>query len=83
MTLHAALGDVAWAIMPRSFSLPDELPQLRTHIAGLCEAPRSSGTGSADAAEGSGPGSNMWMLKTAQHLGKGLKRQLDGECMYE
>lgn len=29
MTLHAALGDAAWSIMPHSFSLPEELPALQ------------------------------------------------------
>ncbi|GLI61494.1 hypothetical protein VaNZ11_003822 [Volvox africanus] len=90
-TLKEALGDMlAWDIVPHSFSLPEELPQLTAHAASVSsyspEAGRvSSGTANgtkgesevaaAPAATGatSSRTQELWILKTAQHLGKGLK----------
>ncbi len=58
MTLKTALGAAAWSVTPHSFVLPDELPALRAHMASRVAA---------------GAGDELWILKTAQHLGKGLK----------
>lgn len=56
-TLHAAYGDEAWQLVPQSYSLPSELQQWRQWL-------------DEQQAQGSDP--RPWMLKTAQHLGKGL-----------
>eukprot|EP00882_Tetradesmus_deserticola_P025697 GHRQ01028251.1.p1 GENE.GHRQ01028251.1~~GHRQ01028251.1.p1 ORF type:complete len:390 (+),score=126.37 GHRQ01028251.1:177-1346(+) len=56
-TLSAAYGEHAWQLVPQSYSLPAELQQWRAWL-------------DEQAAAGADPG--PWMLKTAQHLGKGL-----------
>ena len=78
-TLRDALGDeLAWTIMPRSYMLPDELQQLRVDAekaqADDADADADA-TGSAGGASSSGRGRSreLWILKTPQHLGKGLK----------
>lgn len=65
-TLSAAYGEHAWQLVPQSYSLPAELQQWRAWL-------------DEQAAAGSDPG--PWMLKTAQHLGKGLVL-LPGEAAY-
>jgi hypothetical protein len=66
-TLSAAYGDAsAWRLVPQSYSLPAELPKWRAWL-------------DEQAAAGVDPG--PWMLKTAQHLGKGLVL-LPGEVAY-
>ncbi|KXZ53247.1 TTL5 protein [Gonium pectorale] len=66
-TLKEALGEaLAWDIVPHSFSLPEELQLLAAHAAAIRERlPGSSGP--------RGNPTELWILKTAQHLGKGLK----------
>lgn len=98
VTLHTALGEeLAWSVMPRSFMLPDELPQLRALADKARAAAAGAGATNANANAGDeGPGSRinshacasssgasarqcganlseLWILKTPQHLGKGLK----------
>lgn len=58
VTLSQAYGDDAWSLMPLSFSLPNEVWSWRTWLSSSQE-------------QGSAVG--PWILKTAQHLGKGLK----------
>jgi hypothetical protein len=65
-TLAAAYGEHAWQLVPQSYSLPAELQQWRAWL-------------DEQAATGADPG--PWMLKTAQHLGKGLVL-LPGEAAY-
>lgn len=57
---RAAYGDDAFSIVPRTYTLPGQVREWREWMA----AWRAGG--------GTGPG-RLWMLKTAQHLGKGLK----------
>lgn len=56
-TLRAAYGERANTIVPLSFALPNELPQFEAHLAACSAEGRDAG---------------LWMLKTSQHLGKGL-----------
>lgn len=56
-TLRAAYEDKANEIVPLSFALPGELSQFEEHLEQCGAAGREPG---------------MWMLKTSQHLGKGL-----------
>ncbi len=65
-TLQEAYGEDAWTLAPLSFSLPADLGAWRAWL-------------DQHAAAGTDPG--PWMLKTAQHLGKGLKL-LPGEEAY-
>jgi hypothetical protein len=65
-TLAAVYGNHAWQLVPQSYSLPAELQQWRAWL-------------DEQAAAGADPG--PWMLKTAQHLGKGLAL-LPGEAAY-
>eukprot|EP00879_Flechtneria_rotunda_P013850 GHRR01014466.1.p1 GENE.GHRR01014466.1~~GHRR01014466.1.p1 ORF type:complete len:217 (+),score=73.29 GHRR01014466.1:940-1590(+) len=65
-TLHAAYGDAAWELVPQSYSLPAELPLFKQWL---------------DNQTAAGLDSGPWMLKTAQHLGKGLVL-LPGEAAY-
>ncbi len=69
VTLRTALGAAAWAVTPHSFVLPDEMASLQAHM---------------KSREAAGAGGELWILKTAQHLGKGLKllpaRELFGEA---
>lgn len=93
LTLKESFGDEAFRIMPRTFSLPDELDAWRQYMAAAGEAydkqatANGSGSGSCQSsgrdeaaarADGgacstSDPRQQLWILKTAQHLGKGLK----------
>lgn len=66
VTLQAAYGEGAWAIMPLTFSLPAQLPAWAEWL-------------EAQAAAGADPG--PWILKTTQHLGQGLAL-LEGEAAY-
>ncbi|KAL6752058.1 tubulin-tyrosine ligase family-domain-containing protein [Haematococcus lacustris] len=106
-TLEAALGATAWDLVPRTFTLPDQLPELKAHLAAQAALPNPAaspalttcqpGSQPASLAEVDGEGpdgaklegvegpggagvvpglvgglSRFWILKTAQHLGKGL-----------
>lgn len=83
LTLKAALGEEeAFQIMPRTYSLPDEMGQLRQFLAQdtfPSSSPLNSATvpTSSASASASSPSSSdlppLWILKTAQHLGAGLK----------
>lgn len=66
-TLSAAYGEEAWQLVPQSYSLPAELPQWKAWL-------------HQQAAQGVDPG--PWMLKTSQHLGKGLAL-LPGQQAYQ
>lgn len=66
-TLSAAYGDDAWQLVPQSYSLPGELQQWSQWL-------------QQQEAQGTDPG--PWMLKTAQHLGKGLVL-LPGQQAYQ
>ncbi|GIL99848.1 hypothetical protein Vretimale_4813 [Volvox reticuliferus] len=94
-TLKEALGEtIAWDIVPHSFSLPEELPQLAAYAAAASTCSAEAGKVSSGAAHGTGDmesaaavamaaigaapvaaarAQELWILKTAQHLGKGLK----------
>lgn len=65
-TLAAAYGEAAWQLVPRSFSLPGDIAAWRLWL-------------DERAAAGENPG--PWMLKTAQHLGRGLTL-LPGEAAH-
>lgn len=65
-TLRSAYGEAAWQFVPQSYSLPSELPQWRAWL---------------DEQAAAGADIGPWMLKTAQHLGKGLVL-LPGEAAY-
>lgn len=56
-SLKAAYGDEAWQYMPQSYTIPAELAEWKAWL-------------DEQAAAGADPG--PFMLKTAQHLGKGL-----------
>jgi len=56
-TLYRAYGDSAWDIMPRSYQIPFQVREWKTWL----EAHKGA------------PENKLWILKTAQHLGKGLK----------
>ncbi|KAG1679275.1 hypothetical protein FOA52_009305 [Chlamydomonas sp. UWO 241] len=71
LTLKQALGERAFAIMPRTFSLPDELDAWRAHVAVNSAAAAAAACAGADGSLP--PQQPLWMLKTAQHLGKGLR----------
>ena len=62
-TLTEAYGEDAWELMPRTFSLPSEANYMMDWM--------------KERAKKATPevkvGDEMWMLKTAQHLGMGLK----------
>ena len=87
---------LAFSIMPHTFSLPDELELFREHLLQQKQQRRgvsseggaadpmqddssvggtsSSGAGSGTPSVAEDPASeDLWILKTAQHLGKGLK----------
>eukprot|EP00878_Enallax_costatus_P046105 GHUV01055702.1.p1 GENE.GHUV01055702.1~~GHUV01055702.1.p1 ORF type:complete len:305 (+),score=72.81 GHUV01055702.1:192-1106(+) len=66
-TLAAAYGDEAWQLVPQSYSLPAELQEWKQWL-------------QQQEAHGVDPG--PWMLKTAQHLGKGLVL-LPGQQAYQ
>lgn len=100
LTLKEAFGGDAFHIMPRTFSLPDELDAWRQFMAAAGEAyerqeavnggscgssdrdsgssggeaaARADGSPASTSASDSDPRQQLWILKTAQHLGKGLK----------
>ena len=56
-TLKAAYGADAWQYMPQSYTLPAELAEWKSWL---------------DEQEAAAADPGPWMLKTAQHLGKGL-----------
>jgi hypothetical protein len=56
-SLKAAYGDEAWQYMPQSYTVPAEMGEWKAWL-------------DEQATAGADPG--PWMLKTAQHLGKGL-----------
>jgi hypothetical protein len=56
-SLKAAYGEEAWEYMPHSYTIPTEMAEWKAWL-------------DEQAAAGADPG--PWMLKTAQHLGKGL-----------
>jgi hypothetical protein len=66
VTLKAAYGPDAFDLVPLTFSLPTELGEWRAWL---------------DAEAAAGRPAGPWMLKTAQHLGMGL-RLLPGEAAY-
>ena len=88
MFLHLQL---AFNIMPHTFSLPDELELFREHLlqqqpqlggsseGGVGPVQDSSVIGSSSSSGAGAPSAedsaaeDLWILKTAQHLGKGLK----------
>ncbi|GFH29208.1 uncharacterized protein HaLaN_27839, partial [Haematococcus lacustris] len=116
-TLEAALGATAWDLVPRTFTLPDQLPELKAHLTAQAALPTPAASPalttcqpgsqptSLAGVDGEGPGgpklggvegpggagvvpgsvgglSRFWILKTAQHLGKGLVL-LPEEQVYE
>ena len=91
LTLKQALGEqLAFGVMPTTFSLPDEIDAFRRHLASEREqqqqGPQGEEAGGAlqgGEARGSSAGEELWILKTAQHLGKGLKLVTADEAVKE
>ena len=74
LTLKSALGeDEAFAIMPRTYSLPEELGSLKQHLSAENEGRGLRATSPDDPSTWNLNDPPLWILKTAQHLGAGLK----------
>ncbi|GAX74824.1 hypothetical protein CEUSTIGMA_g2271.t1 [Chlamydomonas eustigma] len=97
MTLKGSLGeDLAFSIIPRTFSLPDELEAFKKYLEKQRSAKQVK-NGSAAEEEAAGrckelavgnsaaasDRNDLWILKTAQHLGKGLKLVTADEAVRE
>jgi hypothetical protein len=77
VTLKEALGErEAFSLMPRTFALPDETAEWRAWVQQQEAARLSQPQGQR------GP-ERLWVLKTAQHLGKGLKLLPGTEAVQE
>lgn len=75
VTLHAAYGDAAWQMLPRTYSIPGQLQMWQQCVLGDTKL-----AGSADSCAGTvdGPAATAsevgyWVLKTAEHLGQGIQ----------